>query len=95
MYDWTKSRLQAIDYAFFLLMPYFSERAFCSSCGRLLKYAFHPGQKPICQCQNLAMNPLSPLSYFALILQFAQGSVFSVAIVIFMLDRCLCQSMYL
>jgi hypothetical protein len=35
-------------------------------------YFFHPGQKLICQRQNLPINDLGALSYFARMGQFSQ-----------------------
>ena len=49
----------------YFFMLYCVRRAlFCSSLSEL-KYAFQPGQKPICQCQKCPMSDDGFLSYFA------------------------------
>ena len=56
----------------FICYLYFVKLYFClissfSESERLVKYAFHPGQKLICHLQNLPTNEVGFASCFALI----------------------------
>ena len=64
------------DYS--LLRLYFSIIPFLSSSLRLRKYAFHPGQNLVCQCQKRAISDFGFSSYLRLILHWAQGYSFSI-----------------
>ena len=58
--------LRFISYLYFVKL-YFCLTASFSASGRLLKYAFQPGQKFICHLQNLPTMDVGLASCFALI----------------------------
>jgi hypothetical protein len=60
----------------YFLRLYFSMNASLSSSEMAFIYAFHPGQKPICQRQKRPANDFGLLSYLARNLQFTHGMLF-------------------
>ena len=56
----------SICYLYFVKL-YFCLTVSFSASGRLLKYAFHPGQKLICHLQNFPTKEVGFESCFALI----------------------------